>query len=72
MEELVAIITGLEKRIEALELLVQIKNLTLPTDGKLVVDNRAIDPTGTNGRIYYNTTSNVFRVYENGAWRDMG
>lgn len=38
----------------------------------LVVDNSsaASDPTGTNGAIYYNTTSNSFRCFENGAWRD--
>lgn len=28
------------------------------------------DPTGTNGGMYYNTGSNKFRCYENGAWAD--
>ncbi len=28
------------------------------------------DPTGTNGLTYYNTTSNKFRCYQNGAWTD--
>jgi len=28
------------------------------------------DPTGTNGDIYYNTTNNKFRKFENGAWFD--
>lgn len=38
----------------------------------LVVDNSsaASDPTGTNGAIYYNTTSNSFRCFENGTWTD--
>lgn len=38
----------------------------------LVVDNSsaASDPTGTAGAIYYNTTSNSFRCFENGAWAD--
>ena len=28
----------------------------------------ASDPTGTNGAIYYNTNTNKFRCYQNGAW----
>jgi hypothetical protein len=31
----------------------------------------ASDPTGNNGQMIYNTTSNKIRVYENGAWTDM-
>jgi len=27
------------------------------------------DPTGSNGAMYYNSTSNSFRCYENGVWR---
>ncbi len=30
------------------------------------------DPTGTNGMIYYNSTTNRFRIYQNGAWTNMG
>ena len=29
------------------------------------------DPTGANGRVYYNSSGNRFRVYENGAWTNM-
>jgi hypothetical protein len=29
------------------------------------------DPTGTNGAIYYNTSSNSFRAFKNGAWSDL-
>ena len=40
-------------------------------DNGLVVPSVTADPTGENGSIIYNTTSNKFRIYENGAWRDM-
>lgn len=38
----------------------------------LVVDNSssAIDPTGTNGAMYYNTSTNKFRCYEDSKWMD--
>jgi hypothetical protein len=34
----------------------------------LTLGSLASDPTGTNGMIYYNTTTNRFKVYQNGAW----
>lgn len=71
MDEFVNIIEGLEKRIEGLERLVDLKNITIPTDGKLVVDSQTSDPTVENGRIYYNTTTNKLRGAENGAWVDL-
>lgn len=72
MDELVEIIETLKKRVGLLERLVALKNITIPSDGKFVVDSQIADPSIENGRIYYNTTSNKFRVCENGAWRDMG
>lgn len=30
------------------------------------------EPTGQNGDIYYNGSSNKFRKFENGAWSDLG
>ena len=32
--------------------------------------NNAGDPTGINGSLYYNSSSNKFRCYENGEWKD--
>ncbi len=38
----------------------------------LVLDtkNNAGDPTGVAGAMYYNSSTNTFRCFENGAWRD--
>ena len=38
----------------------------------LVLDtkNTTGDPTGTNGGMYYNSTDNKSRCYENGTWID--
>ncbi len=38
----------------------------------LVLDtkNTSGDPTGVNGATYYNSNSNKFRCYQNGAWTD--
>ncbi len=44
----------------------------LKLSGPLVVGTASSDPgTGYNGEIYYNSTSNKFRKYENGAWSDL-
>ena len=42
------------------------------TGSLLVLDNKttAGDPTGLNGGSYYNSSSNKFRCFENGSWRD--
>jgi parallel beta-helix repeat protein len=32
--------------------------------------NQATDPSGINGDMYYNTSTNKFRCYQNGAWTD--
>jgi hypothetical protein len=41
------------------------------TPNLLVLNNgNSTDPTGTNGAMYYNSSTNKFRCYENSAWRD--
>ncbi|MFA5172781.1 MAG: tail fiber domain-containing protein [Candidatus Paceibacterota bacterium] len=40
--------------------------------GLLNIGTATSDPSGQNGSLYYNTTSNVFRGYVNGAWADFG
>jgi hypothetical protein len=71
MDELVLLIQQLNLRIEALERLIENREIVIPSNGKLVVDNRASDPTGTTGRLYYSSTSGKFRVYASGLWRDV-
>lgn len=72
MEELVLLIQTLQRRIEELERLLDIRNVVIPADGKLVVDLRASDPTAQKGRIYFNTTLNKYRVSEDGStWKTI-
>lgn len=35
------------------------------------LNNASSDPTGENGDMYYNTTTNKFRGYQNGAWINL-
>ena len=71
MEELIKIFTELKHRIELLERLISLSKIVIPTDGKLVVDSQTTDPTPENGRIYYNTNLNKYRVCENGVWKTV-
>lgn len=66
MEELVKLVQELNRRIDQLERQLDLKNIVLPPDGQLIVDNRASDPVATKGRIYFNTTLNKYRVSEDG------
>jgi hypothetical protein len=42
------------------------------TDGanSLILASNSSDPSGTNGAMYYNSSTNKFRCYQNGAWYD--
>lgn len=44
----------------------------LKLSNPIVVGSFSSDPgTGYNGEIYYNTSSNTFRVFQNGAWTQL-
>ncbi|HKX72477.1 MAG TPA: hypothetical protein VJM32_00505 [Candidatus Saccharimonadales bacterium] len=52
---------------------VYIGNPTADATGALLVldtKNTSGDPTGATGGMYYNSNSNKFRCYENGAWKN--
>lgn len=39
--------------------------------GPMSVGMLAADPPGSNGMIYYNTTTNSFKGFSNGAWKEL-
>jgi hypothetical protein len=43
----------------------------LDVNGTMLLGSLSGDPSGANGMIYYNTTTNKFRGYENGAWGNL-
>jgi hypothetical protein len=43
----------------------------LDVNGTMLLGSLSGDPSGSNGMIYYNTTTNKFRGYENGAWANL-
>lgn len=70
--DIFTIIKSLTDRVDRLEKSNQVKNLTIPTGGKFVVDTETGDPAVQNGRIYYNSSTNKLRKCVNGAWSDVG
>lgn len=47
-------------------------NLTMGASSLIELGTKADpDPGGVNGNLYYNTTNNKFRAYQNSAWVDM-
>ena len=70
-KDIIAYIKQLEARVQALERTSQIKNITIPSGGKFVLDVLAADPPVQNGRMYYNSTSNKIRKCEGGTWKNL-
>ncbi len=48
-----------------------IPSYPLDIAGVLRIGRFATAPSGANGALYYNTTSNKFQGYQNGAWGDL-
>lgn len=71
MDELIKIIQTMQDRIELLERANTITKVTIPSNGKLTVDSQTSDPPAENGRIYYNTATNKYKVCENGVWKTI-
>lgn len=71
-DDIIKIIADLRKRVKTLETGNLIVTLKLGDDGLFRVPRKSADPSSaTNGEVYYNTTTNKFRGYENGAWVNL-
>lgn len=72
-ENFIKIIKDLQKRVLQLETRQTIRILRIPADGTFQVPRKSADPSSgmINGEIYYNTTTEKFRGYENGAWANL-
>lgn len=70
-KDLLIYIKDLEKRVSALERASQIKNVKIPTGGKLVINAESADPPVENGKIYYNTSTNKLKKCEGGTWKNF-
>ena len=68
MDDFTKMFKTLERKLEIIERALEIRNLTIPTDGFLIVRKLASDPVSPQeGEIWYNTTSDVYKGYQNGV-----
>ncbi len=65
------LLSDLQKRVEALERASQIKDVKIPTGGKLVANTETADPPVENGKIYYNSATGKLRKCTGGVWSDV-
>lgn len=72
-ENFIKIIKDLQNRVLNLETRQTIRTLRIPADGTFQVPRKSADPSSgmVNGDVYYNTTTEKFRGYENGAWANL-
>jgi hypothetical protein len=72
IDQLVQLFRSLDKRLKVLERTQYVPKVTIPVEGYLIVDIQTADPaTVQNGRLFYNSTLNAFRVGVNGVWKTM-
>lgn len=71
-DNIIDILRDLKSRVETLE---KQKNVSLNfgTDGALILPQYTADPTPTEARIYYNTTTGAVRYYNGitSLWTDL-
>ena len=71
--DLTQIIKNILTEIELLKTQNKISNLTMPENGVIVVPSFATDPTTySNGQMWYNTTSGLFKYVEGGTIKVFG
>lgn len=71
-KNLLQIVKDLESRVSKLETGIDIRNLTMPATGTLVIPVYAADPgTAVNGQVYYSSSLGKFRKYQAGAWKNF-
>jgi hypothetical protein len=68
MMNLIDEILELKQKVRTLEQNTEIRGITFPSDGYLIIPVVAADPSSpSNGQIWYNSVSNTFKGYENGS-----
>lgn len=72
MDEIKNLLAEFRKRIESLEKKLSIKNLTFPTDGKIVIPVMTADPASpVNGQMWVNSTSGTFKIRIGGVTKTV-
>jgi hypothetical protein len=68
MDEFIKIIKDLQRRIDIIERAIELRNISIPTDGYLIVKKVSSDPVSPyDGEIWYNTTSDTYKCSQDGV-----
>ena len=73
-QNFIEVLKGFDRRLKIMEERQTLRNLTFPTDGKLIIPIYTSDPAGgssTNGQLYYNSATQKFRKYQGGSWKNF-